>query len=115
MNFTDFDNVAAYCVPHKQRAFPKKMGVDCEQLASLQPDGADVDKHYSAANAERVTVHGGAEQSAVSTATDIYCAPWKQCRAERNVNHAWVCGSICQHDSFRFFVIWDLITVGIYS
>ena len=75
MNFTDIDNAAAHCVPRRHRAFPKKMGADCEQLALLQPDGADVDKCGSAASAERVTVHGDAEQNGLSTATGIYCDP----------------------------------------
>lgn len=77
------------------------MGVDCEQLALLQPESADVDECGSAASAERATVHGGAEQNRLSTATDIYCAPWKKCRTEQNLNHAWVCGNVCQH-KFQF-------------
>lgn len=88
LNFIDFDNAAAYCVLHRQRAFPQKMGVGCKQLALLQPDGADVNKYGSAASTERVTVHADAEQNGLRTATDIYCTPWKQCRTERNLNHA---------------------------
>lgn len=33
LNFTDFDDIAAYCIPHRQRAFPKKVRADYKQLA----------------------------------------------------------------------------------
>lgn len=50
MNFTDFDNVAAYCVPHRQTAFPKKVGADYKQLVYLQPDGVYLEKCVSVGN-----------------------------------------------------------------
>lgn len=111
LNFTDFDNAAAYCVPRRQRHLKKKKKGSWQQAIGL----ADVDQCSSAASAERATVHGGAEQNGLSTATDIYCAPWKKCRTEQNLNRAWVCGNVCQHSSFSLLVIWDFITVGIYS
>jgi len=61
------------------------MGVDCEQLALLQRDGADVDKCTFSASAERVT-----EQNGLSTAMDIYCMPWKKCRTERNLSDSLI-------------------------